>query len=82
MESWLRLVFRLGGLIRGIDWFSNGVKWGSGAFSIGFPVGCSGVGFLREGFSWVLSGKCFSDDGFSGLPSGEGFSSLLYSLGC
>ena len=28
----------------GIGWFCNGVEWGSGNFSLGFPIGCSGVG--------------------------------------
>ena len=56
-----------------IGWFSNGVEWGFGAFSLGFPIGCSGVGFLEEVFSQVLSGEGFSKDGFLGVPSGEGF---------
>ena len=37
--------------IYGIGLFSNGVEWGSSAFSLGFPIGCLGVVYLEEGFS-------------------------------
>ena len=53
-----------------------------GAFSIRFLIGCSEVGFLREGFLRVISGEGYFEDGFLGVLSEEGFSGILYSLGC
>ena len=43
----------------GIGWFSNGVEWGYGCFSLGFPVGSSRLGFFWGGFSGLLASEFF-----------------------
>ena len=43
----------------GIGWFSNGVEWGYGCFSLGFPVGSSRLGFFGGGFSGLLASEFF-----------------------